>query len=945
MWLNLRTEYSYGAVYGPLKDMFAYFEKHGVGEAGIADINGTWGHRLWEKHCKEKDIKPIYGVRLHVVKDVLLKERRQMFDTMSLIALTNKGLSQIYNLVDLAHSQFYYKPIIGYDQIDSLSPDDVAIIASYSPQLNLLNRHIYLELNPATPYAIRNLKHIDYVACCDNWMIKKSHVEVYQSFAEDRKGENKTSPMHILTNKEWKAIYPDRKDALKNRKKIFKQAKAELSRAPMVRYTSDDDIVVLCKLGAKKRGIKLNKEPYKSRFKREMKLIKSKDYIDYFLIVADLVKFAKKHMVVGHSRGSSAGSLVCYLLEITEIDPIPYGLIFERFIDVNRFDLPDIDIDFQDNKRQLVLKYLQNKYGPENVAQIGNVSRLKPKSAIDRFSKALNIPSWEVDEVKDAIPERSGGDARANMCIVDTFNETEVGESFIKAHPNMMKVADVEAHASHTSVHAAGIIVCNEKITHFCGINSREKGQRIAMIDKKDAEALDLLKIDALGLRTLTILADICDAIGKPYDWLYEIPLTDKKAYKVFKKQRLTGIFQFEGEAVKNLAKQMPVKNILDISALGALGRPGPLATGGATTFTKRRSGEEDVKYISNSKYVVEQTKETYGVIIYQEQVMDIGRTYGGLSWEDVSELRKAMSKSLGDEFFGKYKKKFIEGAVKKGATTKDAEVVWKNMNTMGSWSFNKSHAVSYGMITYLCAYMKAHYPMEFAVASLNHAKTNKDALKLLRDLRENEGIKHIDFDKDNSMKEWSVYKGKLLGGLLNVDGIGPQKANQVLRARKEGSTLPPGLKRTVEDGKTPFKYLYPAKQIYGGFYKNPELYIEAEDDEEIVVLEMKELDANEDVVVIGMLTKKVVRDANEAILVSKRGYKVDGNTTYINLTFEDDTSAVLATIGKDDFDDIGREISESGKVDKDWYLIAGKYDKERNRIYISDIRRITKDV
>ncbi len=894
MWVDIRTEHTFGAVYGPLDDIAEKLAKGGKA-GGIADSNGTWGHVRWQKSCKKFNIKPIYGVRLPVVEDPALKERRQAFDMMTFIAMNNSGLRKIYQLVDTAHKQFYYKPLISYEQLNDLSAANVTVIAAFSPFVNLIRRKFFLSLSPATPKAIQSLNHIDYIATCDNWMINQTDTDVYEPFADDRKRERKTTSTHILTRKEWRELYPKELSALKSLKKVLKKAEATLKTASMVKYNRKADINALATQGAKEKGIDLNKKKYKKRFKREMSLIREKGYVDYFLVVADLIAYAKERMVVGHARGSSAGSLVCYLLGITEIDPLPYGLVFERFIDVNRLDLPDIDIDFQDNKRHLVLSYLQRQYGADKVAQIGNISRLKPKSALTRFAKALKIPVWEIDEVKDSIVERSGGDARAALCITDAFNESDVGRQFISVYPQMLPVSKIEDHASHTGVHAAGIIVCNEPITDYAGVNSRGN-QRIAMIDKKDAEAVNLLKIDALGLRTLTILADVCDMIGMNYLDLYKVPLDDEKAFKVFKKQRLTGVFQFEGDAVRNLAKQMPVETIDDISALSALGRPGPLATGGASTFVKRRAGKEKVEYMSTNKYVLDQIKETFGVIIYQEQVLNIGRNYGGLSWSDVTDLRKAMSKSMGDEFFGKYKDKFIKGAMKKGENKKAATNVWNNMNSMGSWSFNKSHSVSYGMITYLCAYMKANHPLEFAVASLNHARDDKSAIKLLRDLWENEKIKYKAFSAKHSQEKWSIHKGKLLGGLLTLDGIGPVAARRVIKERASGITHPPGIQSKLTACDTPFLSIYPARDFYGEYYQKPHKFGISGRVEQI-----ENLKSDGEYCVLGMLVKKVVRDANEAILVQKRGYKMDGPTTYINMTFEDDTESIMATIGRFD--------------------------------------------
>jgi len=708
----------------------------------------------------------------------------------------------------------------------------------------------------------------------------------------------------------------------------------------MVKYIGKDDVVSWCKEGAKKHNIDITSGKYADRYKREMELIIEKDYVDYFLVTADLICYAKTKMAVGPARGSSAGSLVCYLMGITEIDPLEYGLYFERFIDINRFDLPDIDVDFQDDKRYLVIKYLEKKYGKDNVAQIGNISRMKPKSAIAKFAQSLKIPIDDVAEVKDAIMERSGGDARAASCMEDTFTDTDVGKAFIEKYPNMKAVSKIEAHASHTGVHAAGILVCNAPITNYCGINSRDK-KRIGMLDKKDAEAVNLLKIDALGLRTLSIIAAVCDQIGKPYNWMYEIPLDDEKAYAVFNDHRYNGIFQFEGPAIKGLAKQMPVENMEDVSALGALGRPGPLSSGGANRFIKYRTGKEEVVYASNHPAFIESTKGTYGIVIYQEQMLQIGREYGLLSWKDVGDLRKAASKSLGDEFFGKYKEKFIKGALSLGETEEQAETVWGTISTSGSWTFNKSHSVSYGLVSYLCAYMKGNYPLEFVVASLNHSKDDRSALKILRDAVENDGVEYEYIDKNISMRDWSVHEGKLYGGLLTIHGIGPAMANKVVKARREGTKLAPGIAKKLSSPISHFKYLYPAKEVYGDYYSDPESHgLNGK------VSTIKEAQENGTFVVIGCLLKKNLRDANEACFVSKReGKHLEGATSWINLTIEDDTDSMMCKIKIEDYERMGKHVAETGKEGKDWYMVYGEKINGWNLMFVKNIKRITRSL
>jgi DNA polymerase III alpha subunit len=573
-----------------------------------------------------------------------------------------KGLQEIYKLVELSFDQFYYRQRITNDQVNNTS-NNIYILSGVAPRWDLIKVEVWKELLPSTPFCLRKPDEL-ILAGCDNFYVDREDSLIYEPFAEDRLRERKTSPLHIITHKEWISIYGNEfAHAIEYMKQIASECNVDLPIAPMVKYTGKENIEAWCKKGAREKKIDLSDPIYKARYKREMDLIIKKDYADYFLVVADLIKYAKTKMAVGPARGSSAGSLVCYLMGITEINPLDYDLYFERFIDINRFDLPDIDVDFQDDKRHLCIKYLERKYGKDNVAQIGNINRMKPKSAITRFAQALGIPIDDVIELKDAIMERSGGDARASACIEDTLSDTEIGKKFLETHPSMSVVKHIESHPSHTGVHAAGVLVCNRPITDYCGVNSRDK-KRIGMLDKKDAEAINLLKIDALGLRTLSIIADVCDQIGKHYEWMYEIPTDDEKAFKVFNDHRFNGIFQFEGSAIQGLAKQMPIENMEDVAAVGALGRPGPLVSGGATSFIGYRNRPESIKYLSDHPAVVKATKKTYGIVIYQEQMMNISREYGKLSWKDTSDLRKAASKSLGDEFFDKFKGKFLKGAI-----------------------------------------------------------------------------------------------------------------------------------------------------------------------------------------------------------------------------------------------------------------------------------------
>lgn len=917
MHIGLQTEYSFKKCYGRVPDILDKVKSMGHTFAGIADFGNTFGHVVWEKECNKRGIKPLFGVRLNVVPEGS-KQRR--CDTPYVIFAKNqKGLAEIHKLVELSYEMFYYIPRVFFSDLGELKHCNF-----FSSDKVPLNRYT----NPE-----------DY--------------ELYQTIAGSVKRgddynymfEDSTEPRHILTTDELIKYYP----TMYSKSSIIPSGvslvipktalEIKLERAGMVKFEGKHNIDELCIIGALNKEVDLDDPIYKARLKRELDLIKEKDYVDYFLITADMIKYAKDIMMVGPSRGSSAGSLVCYLLSITEVDPIPYDLIFERFIDINRFDLPDIDIDFPDVKRHLVIEYLSDKYGSEKVRTLANISRLKPKSAIDAIGKAIGIPKYELEDVKGAIIERSGGDARAAMCVADTFDTTQPGKEITEKYPDIALTAEIEGHASHSGKHAAGVLVSTLPLWHYGSVNSRDD---IIQLDKSDATELNLLKIDCLGLRTLTILQQASELAGFNYKDFYKMKLDDEDTFKIFNDHRFSGVFQFEGYSLQGLVKEMIISHFNDISVITALGRPGPLNSGGALAYTKIHSGKEPVKYLSEHPAIIKNTKETLGIIVYQEQLMNIGREYGGLSWADVSELRKAASKSLGEEFFGKFKNNFMDGTRKKGVDDKEAEYVWENMITFGSWGFNKSHAVAYGLISYWTAYMKAHHPLEFYTASLNNSKDETSAIRLLRDLVLNEGIEYTPVDADESDINWSIKDGKLLGGLTNIKGIADKKARGIINARLKGKGFTPSVYKMLSNPLTPYDDIFPCNTMFGYIINDYKKYGFKNKPVEIKTIETG---MTKDIIFIGRLEKVNLRDLNEYELVEKRGgEKIERNTQFLNLAFEDDTDSIICSIGRMRFNKINAiDIVEKGVIGESWYLIAGKVDKNWRKVNINEIVNVDK--
>lgn len=928
--LKCRTEYSFRTAYGRPEQVL---ERGGV---GICDRSGTWGHVQFSKAAKKKGIKPVFGVELAVVEDSSIKEK-QPVNYMSFLAKTNKGLQEIYELTTLATEQFYYTPRIDYSQLYGLS-EEVAILSGAYPNLALLPRvkNMFAELSPIASEVLLEFaidKNLKTIACSDNFYPSPEDKRIYEIIASGNK-ENRTSPMHILSEWEWWDALPNAPEiSLRNAEELYAECNADLPIAEMVHYTVEKTIEQMCIEGAVKRKIDLTDEKYKARLIRELELIKQKKFEDYFYVISDMVNYAKRHMLVGPARGSSCGSLVCYLVGITDIDPLPYNLLFERFIDINREDLPDIDIDFQDDRRELVFTYLKEKYGADKVARLGTVMRYKAKSAIDDVARELSIPVWEVKDLKDAILERSSGDARAQFCIMDTFESLDIGKKTLEKYPELEAAAFLENHARQSGQHAAGVLVTAEPVYKYCSV---DKKTGAAMIDKKDAENLNMLKIDALGLRTLSVIQDALDQIGWTRDQLLNYPLDDKKAFDVILKGRFSGIFQFEGFALQNIARQMPIRKFEDIAAITALARPGPLASGGTGEYVKRHNGEKEIKYIH--PLMEEYTKETYGIVIYQETVMQIVRNIGKLSWEDTSTLRKAMSSSLGKEYFDKFKVRFVAGAKENNVPEKDAVEIWEAVNTMGSWAFNASHSIAYGLVSYWCCVLKSGFPLEYAAACLRNSKDEEQVATLIRELVK-EGYKYKTFDKDKSVKNWAVVEGELIGGLLNIKGCGEKMADDILKRKAVGVPLTPRQQKLLDSGETPYDHIFEAHEKFSDLYASPEKYNITSDLTEINDI----TDAEEkEYVVVGKLLTKNLRDLNETIYIQKRqGRVMESHTEFLNFNIGDDSGSMRATIGRYDYQRLGKQIVEEGKIG-DWYIFRGNVRKGFMSLNVKKWRKLT---
>ena len=934
--VRTRTEYSFRKSYGPISKIIESCQEDTI---GICDT-GTWGHVSFNNACKKSGKKPLFGTEIAVVSDPFDRSK-QPANQMSFIAKNNSGLEEIYKLVTDSTSlqRFYYFPRLGYSELFDIS-DNVIILSGTHPEWGMLplskKDNLYIEINPMSTrksLEFANQKGFRTIATSDNYYPKVIDKKAYEVLV-GRNRTDRTAPMHILNEWELKDCVPwIPDDSFKNTYLLADQCNVDLPVAQMISFHSDKTLRKLCEEGAPARNIDLKDKIYSARLTREIDMIADKKFEDYFFVIADMINYAKKHMLVGPARGSSAGSLVCYLTGITDIDPIRHNLLFERFIDITREDLPDIDIDFQDDRREMVIQYLIEKYGLEKVAHLGTVSRYKAKSTITEVAKELGIPAWEVNDLKGAIIERSSGDARAAMCIMDTFNDLEVGKQVLAKYPQMKIASTMENHARHTGVHAAGIIVTEEPVHKYCSVNNQSGA---AQIDKKDAEDLNLLKIDALGLRTLSVLQDILDQVGWEREKLINYRLDDEKAFKILNDEKYAGIFQFEGYALQSLTRQMKIADFEDVASITALARPGPLTSGGTTQYIKRRVGESPTEYLH--PLTKEITEVTFGVVVYQEQVMNIARDVGKLSWEDVSQLRKAMSKSYGEEFFDRYWQRFKVGAEQNGIEEDQALNIWKNINTMGSWAFNRSHAIAYGMVSYWCCVLKSKFPLEFAAACLRNVRDDEQGVRLLREVVK-EGLVYKPYDKYKSKINWSVQNGELIGGLIGIKGVGPKLAEDIINRRNLQQPLTPRQDRLLNEGGTPYDDIFECERRFGHIKKDPASHNIKSD---IIDIDTLEADNPGVYVFFGKLKEKNLRDLNETVNLAKRGGRIaETHNLWLNMTFEDDTGPIISTIDRFKYPKMGKPIVEDGRLN-DWYLVKGTLRKGFRKIYIDKIRKLS---
>jgi DNA polymerase-3 subunit alpha len=525
---------------------------------------------------------------------------------------------------------------------------------------------------------------------------------------------------------------------------------------------------------------------YQERISREITMIKRMGFPGYFLIVWDFIRYAKEHGIpVGPGRGSAAGSLVAYCLDITDVDPLQYDLLFERFLNPERVSMPDIDIDFCVRGRGEVINHVANLYGRDSVCQIITFGTMASKAAIKDVGRVLDMPYAEVDRIAKMIPPPVRG---RNVSISQALEQVPDLRKAVESNPQVRELIDLakrlEGCARHASVHAAGVVISPAPLQELVPIAVSSKDELTTQYSMSDLEKTGMLKMDFLALTALTVISDclksIKQSLGEGVDW-GGIPLDDEKTMKLFAEGRTEAVFQFESSGMQEICRKLKPKGLEDLAALNALYRPGPLDGGMVEDFIERHHGNKAVRYIIPE--MKEILSNTYGILVYQEQIMQLAQKLAGYSLGEADLMRRAMGKKKREEM-AIHEQKFINGAVERGIKREKAQQIFSLMAQFADYGFNRSHSVAYAYLAFQTAYLKAHYPEHFYAAVLsNEIQDAAKVFKYSNELR-GQGIQLLPPDVNESMAGFTPLKGAIRYGLAAIKGIGQSSVSAIIEAR-----------------------------------------------------------------------------------------------------------------------------------------------------------------
>lgn len=947
--IRVRTGFSFRHAVGQVEEVVSRLKEVGVTVAPITDRASAFGWRRFRDECAKQGLRPVFGVELDVSPEPAAS--KPIYDTFTFLA--RDTVAPVNRLIHKATSQFRYTPLLSMKQ--ALAHPDVFAVAGNRANLDLVAEHLVhpemfrVALSPAvSPGYVRRVRERGYrwVSAGCNLHPRADDLTLQQVVCSQNPAM-RTYPTHILSAGEWRAAMAGKglteaelDGALAETAAVLDACRAELPKGEMLRPERPGTLREMCEAGARKLGCDLADPVYAARLTEELGVIEGKGFEDYFYILADLQSYARSVMTCGPARGSSAGSLVCYLLGITTVDPIPHGLLFSRFLDATRTDWPDCDLDYNHVKRDLLFAHAARRYGADHVARLGAVAMYKADNTAKAVAGALGLAPWALDGVKAAKTKHAAGSEEGKHALREALRETDAGKLLMRQHPEVAIAERMENHPSHMGQHAAGIILTQRPVADYVAVDARTGATHC---DKYDAEKLDLLKIDALGLTQLGIFEDALRDAGLPHDHLDALTFDDPAVFAVFNARRFSGIFQFTGGALQGLARQVNFKNFDDIVALTSLARPGPMGSGGAAKWIARNTGKEAVSYAHPAFEPF--LKDTLGVVVYQETVMALAREIGGMEWGDVNAMRKAMGKSLGRSAMEKFGDKFKAGALAKGIPADVVARVWDELVENGGYLFNKSHAVAYAMISYWCAWLKTYHPGHFAAATLQH---QSDADKQIVTLRElvMEGMDYVPVSAKHSTDRWRVAfvdgREKLIGPVQTVQGIGPKMVAAIVGARARGEPIPERAAKLLANPVTKLDSLFPIRDAFFRLLPDPAAANILTPRTPVSEC-LSDLEERTVVLFVRIDAMKLV-DENEASRVERRGRRIEGpHTTALNLHLADDTGAIFSKIHCRDYDRIGKAVLARGGAGKALYAVKGtvRGDDEFKMVWVQQMRYI----
>ncbi len=850
--LHLHTEYSLldGAI--RLKDLFPAARRLGYDTVALTDHGNLYGALNFYTQALEHSIKPILGCELYVApkgrRDRSASGPRDAAYHLVVLAQDVTGYKNLLKLVSAAHLEgFYYKPRVDMDLLRELNPGLIALSACLHGQIphrllledyagakalaetyaSIFDGRFYLELQengiPEQTVVNRGLREISretgipLVATNDCHYLThedaKAHdvllcIQTNRTIHDEKRMRFSTDRLYFAPPEEMAARFADCPEAIAATREIAERCHVELELGrhrfpvfPMEKgETYEERFSQEARSGFERRlaepALKdADQEAYRQRLEEEIAVITEKGFASYFLIVSDFIGWAKRQGIpVGPGRGSAAGSLVAYAMGITDIDPVRYGLFFERFLNAERVSLPDIDVDFCMNRRDEVLRYVAGRYGGEgHVAQIITFGQMKARAVIRDVGRAIGMPYQEVDRIAKLVPEVLGITLEKALEMEPRLRELADSDPQVSF---LLEVARaLEGLPRHPSTHAAGVVISDRPMTEYLPLTKGQKGETVTQFDMKCVEKVGLIKFDFLGLKTLTVidtaLTLIREHYGKDLD-ISAIPIADPATYELLTRGDTTGVFQLESSGMKGLIRRMRPTTFTDLVALVALYRPGPLESGMVEQFVKAKHGEMEATYLLPELRPI--LEETYGVIVYQEQVMKIAQVLAGYSLGEGDILRRAMGKKKSEEMAAQ-RERFLAGARERGVPEDTATVIFDLMEKFAGYGFNKSHSAAYALISYQTAWLKTHYPIAFFASLLtNELGTTDGVVKFVNECRE-AGITVLPPDINLSRVDFTIEGEAIRFGLAAVKNVGASAIEVIMAERNSAGPF-----RSFED-------------------------------------------------------------------------------------------------------------------------------------------------